>query len=165
MFYLIDEKDEFFNGKLLVNALNLETIEVATNGKPEVVFRHFNDENMFAFNESELFNVDEVIQNISELTPEQYSNPFIVVTDQQNIDFYSHDSKIRKKVSKILVNIESIGIVYEKDYEYILTTKNQNFTIKESPEEVFFLIQEKIINNNLNNTDSVESKSSLKHKM
>lgn len=78
-----------------------------------------------------------------------FENPYIVLNDIENTQNISHvfgkHSELHSKVSTILVNLYEIGLVYEEDGQYILTTSEKDFTIKESPEEVFNLIREKVI--------------------
>lgn len=150
MFYLINEKDKFYDGSILVNALNLKTIEVCTGDDSyDLIFTHHNDDTLFSFKPEELFNVDQVIHNISELKPPVYSNHFIVVTDIGNIENieerFGSQSDLMHKATTILININDINLAYQNNNEFILDTSNKNFSIKESPEEIFNLIQFKIV--------------------
>lgn len=152
MFYLINEKDELFGEMVLVNAMSLQSLEVETEedkSELDVIFRHNNDENSFTFSGDNIFNVNKVIQNIAEMKAWHFENPYIVLNDIENTQNISHvfgkHSELHSKVSTILVNLYEIGLVYEEDGQYILTTSEKDFTIKESPEEVFNLIREKVI--------------------
>lgn len=152
MFYLINQKDGLFDQNILVNALNLKSIEVSTGGDDDnydVIFTHLDDDTTFSFEPESIFNVDQVIHEISQLKPPVYFNNFIVVTDIDNIDNiqdrFGHNSQLMGKATTILININDINLVYEEDNQFILNTHHKNFTIQESPEDVLNLIKFKII--------------------
>ena len=152
MFYLINEKDGLFGEMVLVNAINLQSLEVETDNdkeESEVIFRHKHDENSISFDSNNIFNVNKVINNIADMKQWYFENPYIVLSDIENVENIQHvfgkNSELCSKLSTILINIYDIGLVYEEDGQYILTTPEKNFTIGESPEEVLSFIKEKII--------------------
>lgn len=151
MFYLINQKDGLFDQSILVNGLNLKSIEVSTgDDNYDVIFTHLDDDNTtFSFVPESIFNVDQVIHEISQLKPPVYFNDFIVVTDIDNIeniqDRFGHNSQILGKATTILININEINLVYEENDQFIINTSHKNFTIQESPEAVLNLIKFKIV--------------------
>lgn len=159
MFYLIDEKDELFDQKILVNSLTLKSIEVVTGDDDySVVFTNNNDDTCFDFEPNALFDVNQVISEIATHPTKHLNNSFIVVTDLDNINSISnrfgHSSPIIRKANKILVNIYDFGLVYEKEGEYIITTAEKNIKIQESPEEIYQQLASKIVKveNTINTT-------------
>lgn len=146
MFYLVNEKNNLSNESILINAHNLEAMETVTESRDdlELTFHFANETFSFSFNENNFPHADQIIQEISELTPKAYTTPFIVLTDIENINTFKElnfNPKILKKAISILVKINDIYLVCEKDNEYYLHTSQLKLTIKESPEEVFKLIQ------------------------
>lgn len=159
MFYLIDEKDGLFGEKILVNALNLKGIEIITGDEDySVRFSHKDDEKFFTFDPNHIFNVNQVITEIANHSSVQYNNNFLVVTDLENINSISsrfgHFSNIIHKTSKILININDFGMVYEDDGTYVITTAEKNMTIQESPEEVYQQLLAKIVTVEHNTVDN-----------
>lgn len=159
MFYLIEEKDDLFEQKILVNGMNLKSIEVITGDNDySVVFTHNDDDTSFDFEPNSLFDVNQVISELASQKPIEYNNPFIVVTDLDNINSISnrfgHFSPIISKASKILVNIYDFGLVFEKEGKYIISTATKNITIQESPEEVYQQLVSKIIKTDNNVVDT-----------
>lgn len=168
MFYLINEKDGLSGDGILVNALNLKCIHVSTSSKRfDINFKHKTEEKSFSYSPEEIFNVDNLIQNISQLTNIEYSNNFIVLTDIENIKYINENFQkklyLHNKVITILMNINEIELVYNDKGHYILSTCYRDFHIKESPEEVFCLIKNKIVHNLT--TNSVENKLQIKHRL
>lgn len=165
MFYLIDEKDGLFNQKILVNSNNLKSIETVTGQKFSVRFSHANEENLFVFEPKDIFDVDNVITEIAQQQPVTFKNDFIVVTDIENIQNISkllgEFSPVINKASKILINIHDLGLVYEKEGKYIITTSGKNITIEESPELIYQQLMHKIIKPESSNDIKSQWKKSL----
>ena len=149
MFYLISKKDGLNGSEFLVNAMNLKSLEVMTaNAEYEVIFTHRETNNTFNFEPRKMFNVGQVMEEITALPEVQYINPFICVTDIENIntvkESFGHDVDMIEKVSRILIKMSEISLVYEDDGSFVIATESKNFTIKESPQEVMELIEAKI---------------------
>lgn len=173
MFYLISKKDGC-NQDILINGLNLKSIEVSTGDKKSwnLVITHQDGEmSEFGFKPEEIFDVSNVLRNIASIHQNKLINPFIVLTDIDNveeaIDRFGKNSSIPNKVSSILVNIEDIQIAYlDDDDNFILSTNSDNFTVKESPQLIYDLICEKIIPLDFNEANrSVEQKLGIKNRL
>lgn len=171
MFYLINDKDGLFKESILVNAMNLKSLEVTTatdDDDFDVKFTHKGqeDETVFGYNDNEIFNVDSVISKIASMKKWQFDNPFIILTDIENvntiIENFGSNSKLLSKMTTILINIHDIGLVYEDEDEFILTTAHKNFTISESPEEVLQLIEAKL---SITEIPTLDSKQIIKNKL
>lgn len=150
MFYLITEKDGLIDDQILVNINNLKSIEVVTGkGNYSVRVTHKDSEIAFVFDPKKIFDVNHVITEIAQQSPMTFNNNFIVVTDVDNITNISNNfgrsSEIIDKASKILININDFGVVYDSNNEYIITIANKKITIKESPEEIYQQLLSKIV--------------------
>lgn len=168
MFYLIDEKDGWTEEGILVNSSNLTSIVVQTGkGNFDLVFTYKSKENSFDFNPQEIFNVDNIIRNVVNLSECSYNNNFIAFTDVSNIEIiierFGPNSELLSKIGTFLLNINDIQLIYKDDEGYIIATEEQNFNIKDSPKEVFDMIQKKIVVNLPIN--SVENKLELRNRL
>lgn len=162
MFYLIDEKDGLYGQKILFNADNLKSLEVTTgkNGF-NLCFNFQNETQSFSFDPEKIPNVNQIIENIVQMSEQTYSNKFIVLKDIQNVRTISgrfgRNSHILDHATSILINIHEIGLVYEHEGEYVMTIDVKNFAIAESPEKVFHMIQSKTLENNKTNVSDIFS--------
>lgn len=168
MFYLIDEKDGWNKEFILVNAVNLTSIVVQTGtGNFNLTFTHKSEENSFSYKPQEILNVDNIIRNIVNLTECSYNNNFLALTDIGNIEIitkrFGKNSELLSKISTFLININDIQLIYKDNKKYIVATEKENFPIKESPKEVFDMIQRKIVVNL--STNSVENKLELRSRL
>lgn len=152
MFYLIDEKDGLTKeqGSILVNANLLKTLEsgMSRNGNEINVRFYFfkGDSKCFSFNKDNCFNVNLVMEKLSQLKIENYSHGLMIFKDLENIKVLQNKQFYLHKFSNILVNLNSIGLVhnYEKGGSIVLTPEKK-ILIQETPEEVFSMINARII--------------------
>lgn len=152
MFYLIDEKDGLKKeqGSILVNANLLKTLDscMSRNGNEiNVRFYFFKGDNeCFSFNNENCFNVNLVMEKLSQLKVENYSNALMIFKDFENIKALQNKQFYLHKFSNILVNLNSIALVhkYEKGGS-IVVTQEKNILIQENPEEVFSMINSRIL--------------------
>lgn len=156
MFYLMDKKDGLHEGSILINTASLKSLEVTTGkGNYCICFNFKGEEQLFSFKPQDLPDIADVIDYISQNPEPEYFNHFIKVTDSENVKGISNrfgkNSDILTKASFILININEIGLVYQNEEGYILTTDTKNYHISESPKEVFDMIQSKMIKNDFTN--------------
>lgn len=148
MFYLIDEKDGLLDKKFLVNINTLLFLETSTSKSDsvELAFHFLNKEDLrFPYKKDNCLNVNALIKTLSEIPEVQYKNKHICLTDVDNFDSLKREQFYLHKFSDVLVHLESILFAYLKDGSTFILTEYYNFKVKESPEEIFAIIQNKIL--------------------
>lgn len=148
MFYLIDEKDGLLDKKFLVNINTLLFLETSTSKSDsvELAFHFLSKEDLrFPYKKDNCLNVNALIKTLSEIQEVQYKNKHIALTDVDNFKSFKRAQFYLHKFSDVLVHLESIFFAYEKDGFTFVLTEHYNLKVKESPEEIFAIIQNKIL--------------------
>lgn len=149
MFYLIDEKDGLLDKKFLVNINTLLFLETSTSKSKsdsvELAFHFVKEDLRFPYKKDNCLNVNALIKTLSEIQEVQYKNKHICLTDIDNFESLKREQFYLHKFSDVLVHLESIFFAYEKDGFTFVLTEQYNLKVKESPEEIFAIIQNKIL--------------------
>ena len=141
MFYLIDEKDGLKSEAILINVKNLKFMETMTQRKSSevsVAF-HFSEDECarFSFDKDSCFNVNDVMRKMEDLEDVTYKSNVICLTDSQNVLSLQNEQFYLHKFSNILMNLDSIQIVYFLHGHFKVITKERNVQVKESPLDIY----------------------------
>lgn len=150
MFYCINNDT---NNQILVNSLKIKRLEVATGKNDWAILFNFGEKKIsFDFKPSNIINIYDIMNDISNLLPYTFDNPFITITDKDNIisakSRLDSDEKI-KQASYMLINcLDIILVSYNPTGKCYNIYFENNDTVRtlDSPSEIFYKINMKISN-------------------
>lgn len=154
MFYLIDDKDGITlpDDYMLVNINLLQMLEVnmEKGGKSLGIEFYFSesskDSEVFTINKDGDFNTNQIMKNLSQAIPQKYDKNFILLQDSHNINCLQNNQFYLHKFSNILIKLDNIFLIYtNNDKENIIVTAQKRFSIEETPQQVFDIIQSRVI--------------------